>query len=617
MSAVVGSTVTIGEGNHIFARGVCWGTEPNPNIDGNHIAGDNVAGSQSVTLDGLVPNTTYNVRAYAVTDYGLTYGEEQSFTTEQLPPNYIVTVSSSPSNGGTVTGGGTYEEGQSCTVHATANSGYTFFLWMENGSVVSTDATYTFTVNADRTLVANFDNHAFVDLGLPNGTLWATCNIGADAPESYGDFFAWGETQPKEVYDWNTYLYANGTSWQNAQLIKYCSTDGLTTLLPEDDAATANWGDGWRMPTKGEWMELLQNTTNTWTTQNGVYGRLFIASNGNTLFLPAAGYYFYGSFYGPSDRFGYWSRTLGIDDYQYGNVSAWMLQSFSSSIKVSSSYRAEGMSIRAVRCKTTPPAGVINGLFSVSANKQVYFSKGNLQYKASSNTWRFAENQFDYIGNSNSNISSSYSGWIDLFGWGTSGYDHGAVCYQPWSTSTNYSDYYAYDRSDFNLNYETGQADWGFNRVSNGGNTTSLWRTLTKEEWKYVISTRTTASGIRYAKAKVNSINGVILLPDNWSENTYSLNNTNISNAGFDSNVITTSQWTILENAGAVFLPCAGYRSGTSVSNIGSYGRYYSASIVNYGYEVVSVYCDNSYFFDYYADDRYLGFSVRLVHDVE
>ena len=129
------------------------------------------------------------------------------------------------------------------------------------------------------------DTHEYVDLGLPSGTLWATCNVGANAPEEYGDYFAWGETAPKDVYNWSTYQYYDGSN-----LAKYTGSDGLTTLLPEDDAATTNWGNEWRMPTKEEWQELLDNTTNKWTTQNGVNGRLFTGSNGNSLFLPAVGF---------------------------------------------------------------------------------------------------------------------------------------------------------------------------------------------------------------------------------------------------------------------------------------------------------------------------------------
>lgn len=159
-------------------------------------------------------------------------------------------------------------------------------------------------------------NYEYVDLGLPSGTLWATCNVGANTPEGYGDPFAWGETTPKEYYDWNTYQYCNGS---NNTLTKYCNnssygyngfTDTLTVLQPMDDAATANWGSGWCMPTYAQWLELYQNTTKQWTIQNDVGGLLVTASNGNSLFLPIAGkrgngWVLYGN---------YWSSSLNRGD---------------------------------------------------------------------------------------------------------------------------------------------------------------------------------------------------------------------------------------------------------------------------------------------------------------
>ena len=135
----------------------------------------------------------------------------------------------------------------------------------------------------------------YVDLGLRSGTMWATCNVGAERPEDYGDYFAWGETRSKSVYDWSTYTYCKG---DYNQLTKYCSesdfgfegfTDKLKTLESGDDAATANWGGGWRTPTYSDWVELLTRCDYTWTTQNGVNGFLFTARNGNSIFLSAAG----------------------------------------------------------------------------------------------------------------------------------------------------------------------------------------------------------------------------------------------------------------------------------------------------------------------------------------
>lgn len=132
------------------------------------------------------------------------------------------------------------------------------------------------------------DGHEYVDLGLPSGTLWATCNVGADKPEEPGDFFPWGDTEPKgaeECTPENYKFYDEDTD----DFTKYNEEGG--TLLPEDDAATANWGDGWRMPNEAEAEELLENTTHEWTMLNGRSGMLFTAKNGKTLFLPAAGFY--------------------------------------------------------------------------------------------------------------------------------------------------------------------------------------------------------------------------------------------------------------------------------------------------------------------------------------
>ena len=183
------------------------------------------------------------------------------------------------------------------------------------------------------------DDHAYVDLGLPSGTLWATCNVGTDTPKGYGDYFAWGETQTKSTYDWSTYQFYDGSN-----LTKYTGSDGLTTLSPEDDAATAIWGDGWRMPTMEEFQELYSNTTVTWTQQDGVNGRLFTATNGNSLFLPAAGYRGSSSLYVGSYGY-YWSSSLYTDD----PGSAWYFFFYSGYCYMYGSYRSDGFTVRPVR----------------------------------------------------------------------------------------------------------------------------------------------------------------------------------------------------------------------------------------------------------------------------
>lgn len=172
--------------------------------------------------------------------------------------------------------------------------------------------------NADGDGTVN--GHTYVDLGLPSGTLWAACNVGANTPEECGDYFAWGETTTKTNYDWITYKYCNNGDLK--QLTKYCNdthygyngfTDNLFFLQTIDDAATINWGDGWCMPTMEQCEELFEHTAQIFTIQNGVYGMLFSASNGASLFLPAAGIRWYGELYNIGDYGYYWSSLLNID----------------------------------------------------------------------------------------------------------------------------------------------------------------------------------------------------------------------------------------------------------------------------------------------------------------
>lgn len=268
----------------------------------------------------------------------------------------------------------------------------------------------------------------------------------------------------------------------------------------------------------------------------------------------------------------------------------------------------------------TCPTGAIKGLFSVSDSEQVYFSQGNLQYQASTNTWRFAEHQYDVIGSDNSNISSGYSGWIDLFGWGTSGYNGK----HPYMASTNSTDYGNGKTNISGTNY-----DWGvYNAISNGGNQAGLWRTLTKDEWVYVFNKRNTASGIRYVKACVNGMNGLILLPDYWNGSVFPLSCTNTTSTTFDSNTISSSQWAILEQYGAVFLPAAGGRNGTMVYQVDN-GYYWSASFYDSSnaYHVgiwdwrLNPHIEDAYRFDddppVWENFRKLGNSVRLVRSAQ
>ena len=189
------------------------------------------------------------------------------------------------------------------------------------------------------------DSHEDVDLGLPSALRWSKTNLGAYSPEEYGHYIAWGEKFPRNnSYDESNYLLSNETG-----LTKYNTdaskgtVDNQTTILPEDDAATFNWGSGWRIPTKEEWEELCNNTTSTWTTQWGVYGYLFTSSNGNSLFLPAAGYKSDNAINYEGQQGFYWSATL------YEPSFAWHYKFNYDTNGCNNQNRWLGMSIRPVR----------------------------------------------------------------------------------------------------------------------------------------------------------------------------------------------------------------------------------------------------------------------------
>jgi len=371
ISATSGGNITDDGGLSVTARGVCWSTSPNPTVSDSHTTNGSGIGNFTSNITGLNISTTYYVRAYATTSAGTGYGEQVSFTTWNGIPTVttdeITNIEGTYANGGgniTDDGGlavmargvcwSTSPSPTLADAHTTDGNGAGSFSSYITGLSLSTTyyvrayATNSFvTVYGNQLCFTTADDYVYVDLGLPSGLLWATCNVGADSPEDYGDYFAWGETQPKDTYNWSTYQYCNGTS---NTLTKYCNnsnygyngfTDNLTTLLPEDDAATANWGSDWRMPTKEEWQELLGNTTNTWTTQNGVNGWLCTASNGNTLFLPAGGFRL------RSDDFGaYWSSSLDVGApvypcHLYFNSYEYYMTDYY--------FRASGQSVRAVR----------------------------------------------------------------------------------------------------------------------------------------------------------------------------------------------------------------------------------------------------------------------------
>ena len=245
------------------------------------------------------------------------------------------------------------------------------------------------------------------------------------------------------------------------------------------------------------------------------------------------------------------------------------------------------------------------GEFSVSENLKVRFSPGNLQYRATTHEFRFAEHQWDYIGDDNINIGSNYDGWINLFGWGTSGF-----MIAPY-TSTQDPDAYTNDgNSATNNNY-----DWGvFNAIVNGGNTQGAWRTLSSEEWEYLLDGREKADQ-KVAPALVCDVPGIVILSDYFAVPDSCVFAATFDN-GFESNIYDEHFWNKMAAAGAVFLPAAGYRDGAVILDCDEYGAYWSTTF-NPTHQAFAV-CFSPYQISIplLANQNFYGNSVRLVQNI-
>ena len=252
--------------------------------------------------------------------------------------------------------------------------------------------------------------------------------------------------------------------------------------------------------------------------------------------------------------------------------------------------------------------------FSVSEDKKIYFAQGNLQYQASTGIWQFAEDQYECLGKeANALISSTNSGWIDLFGWGTSGYNSK----YPYMMSLTHTDY-----GDGTNDISGTDYDWGlYNPIRNGGNQKGLWRTITHDEWEYICDLRPNAANLR-GFVKVDTVNGYILLPDEFVMPEGMTLDATVTN--YTTNVYTKDQWKQMEALGAVFLPAAGLRTG-GVNKEGSYWSGTSAYGYNIAYEII--YHDDMAFEIFFQEKREVrsgthtfrayGLSVRLVQDVK
>lgn len=355
-TAVAGGNVTSDGGASVSERGVVYSLSANPaitDLSSTIVRSGNGTGVFTCNLSNLQAGTTYYVRAYAINSKGTAYGDEISFTTA-LPITLATVTTASITQitettavaGGNVTndGNASVTERGVCiatvsnptTAHTKISAGSSIGMFTcnlkdlqpntkyyvrayavnEKGTAYGEEVTF---ITLEEVSISNptgtENGYGYVDLGL--SVKWATYNVGANKPEEYGDYFAWGEIDSKNEYYWTNYKWCNGsettiTKYNNSS--SYGIVDNKTQLELCDDAARANWGGNWRIPTDAEWTELREQCIWTWTTYNGVKGYVVTNnSSNNSIFLPAAGYQEKNSFNSEGVHGHYWSRSLNTD----------------------------------------------------------------------------------------------------------------------------------------------------------------------------------------------------------------------------------------------------------------------------------------------------------------
>ena len=576
-SAVCGGNVTSDGNGTVTARGVCWSTKQNPTINDNKTTDGNGIGSYNSNLSNLSDNTTYYVRAYATNEKGTSYGLQKSFTTLEEDP---------------------YEE----------------------------------------TISGEENGHAYVDLGLPSGLKWATCNVGASSSKDYGNYYAWGEITTKTQY-----TEENSLTWglDISELQSQGYIDGDGNLTSSHDAATANWGGDWRMPTEEERRELVDNCTWTWITHNGVDGCKVTGPNGNSIFLPAAGCLSGLSLYNAGSHGYYWSSTPYESDAYY----AYDLYFYSSSQSMDyGSSRLNGLSVRPVfgnDAITTPTVTTSSITYITSSSASCggnITSDGNGTVTARGVCWSTSPNPTIYdnktnngsgIGSYNSNLSNlsdnttyyvrAYAtneagtaygeekifttleeepddpeipedpttGTLNGHAWVDLGLPSGlkwATCNVGANEPEEYGDYYAWGETETKEEYtEENCSTYGVQMSDISGNDQydvarkqwgSTWRMPTEEEQQELLD------NCEWQWTTQSGVNGYKVTGPNGNH---------------------------------IFLPFAGYRRGSSLINAGEYGSCWSSS-PNESHTDYAYYLrfDSSYL-KVYSDRRYIGHGVRPV----
>ena len=415
------------------------------------------------------------------------------------------------------------------------------------------------------------DGHEYVDLGLPSGLKWATCNVGASKPEEYGGYYAWGETTTKNSYRLATYKWCEGTK---STMTKYCTqsnygtVDSLTTLTSSDDVATIKWGSKWRIPTEEEMEELVKNCTWTWATQGGKKGMTVTGPNGNSIFLPATGLrddtdVFYRGKYGY-----YWSATLG----EFTSATACNLYFGSKNGSCQFCDRAGGLTVRPVT----------NGVENPDDENE----EDEPIQEPDEEEVVIPEKPADTMEAVDLGLPSGLK-W--------------ATCNVGATKPEEYGGYYAWGETEEKSDYDWDTYKWGISSSLTKYCTSSNYGTVDN---KTVLDSEDDVAHVKLSdKWRMPTLDEIKELVNNctWKWTTYN---------GVNGQLVTGP------NGNSIFLPATGYRGGTDLYFRGSFGYYWSATL----YEDNSIgayglsFSDSFHFWDRWGNRSY-GFTVRPVTD--
>ena len=629
-SATVGGEVTNDGNGVVTERGVVYSTNPNPTVENNKVVCGRGKGAFSCNLNDLQEGTTYYVRAYAVNQKGTAYGEEKSFTTKAITIPTVITSSvnnisyTSAIIDGTVTDDGGATVTERGVVYSTTPNPTT-----SNSKVVGGSGKGSFTCNLSnlqdgvtyyvRAYAVNQKGTAYGEeksfttkaITIPTVITSSVNNISYTSAIIDGTVTDDGGATVTErgvVYS----TIPNPTT-SDSKVISGSGKGSFTCNLSNLQAVTTYYVRSYAVNQKGTaYGEEKSFTTKaitvpTVTTSSATNISVTSATVGGNVTDDGGATV--------TERGVVYSTTPNPTTSNSKVVSGSGKGSFTCNLS-----NLQEVTTYYVRAYAVNQKGTAYGeeqsfktkyAFSVSSSHKVVFSSGNLQYTQSTNTWSFAENQWDYIGTDNvtgGSVSSNEDGdyksgtaladKVDLFGWSTDATIFGV------STSE--------DNDDYSGSF----VDWGRNKIGNDAPNT--WRTLTSNEWEYLLNTRTNATSLK-GVAQVNGVNGLILLPDNWTRPAgVTFKSGFHSNEGIDYyaayQTFTAAEWSKLEAAGAVFLPATGYRGGSNVNVVQGHGYYWSATELNSYNAYFLFFISNDAVMDYFS--RHPGQSVRLVKDL-